>query len=368
MQKKFTIRFASEHDLHAIHKLEELAFANDRFTQEQIHYLLTESRATNFVIENKTEVVGAACVLWRKSHQSARLYNISINPAFQGNGLGIKLMESCELEATRRGCKTMTLEVRADNLGGIKFYERLGYTLLRTMTDYYEDGCSALKMSKALTAKIPNQIKYAVPYVPQTLDFTCGPACVMMALKYFYPETELTRALEMILWKEATLIFMTSGIGGTVGFGLAYSAIQRKLSCRMVVSTDSTPHLKSVRTPEKKEIMKILHTDLKKKAKVAGLSSSVFEFGMDEIISGLYQNLIPIVLISTYRLTGDKVPHWVVVTGFDKDNIFIHDPDIASYKKNHAKAKNIKIAKSEFLKMTRYGKEVYRCLLLVGKK
>ena len=368
MKSKYTIRLATEHDLSALCTLEEKAFENDRFTKEQMSYLLTGSRATNFIIENKSTIMGAACVLWRKSHHGARLYNIAIDPSFQGKGLGLKLLKECELEAIRRSCEKMTLEVRTDNESAIKFYEKQGYVVLRSISDYYEDGTSALKMSKTLKNNIPSVLKYKVPYIPQTLDFTCGPACLMMALKYFYPKSDLTRATEMILWKEATLIFMTSGFGGTDGYGLALSALRRGLTCRLVMSMDSTPMLRSVRKPDKREIMKIVHNDLKRKAKQEGLNAAIFEFGMDEILAPLYRNVLPIVMISTYRLTGDRVPHWVIVTGFDKDYIYIHDPDIASYKKNHSKARNIRIEKTEFLRMTRYGNEVYRCLLLLGKK
>jgi len=364
---KYVIRLANRRDLNALVALEEAAFETDRFTRDQIDYLLTESRAMTFILENKETILGSACVLWRKLHQGARLYNIAVDPKQQGKGFGDKLLFECELEAVRRGCEKMTLEVRADNEGGIRFYERHGYTILYSMADYYHDGCPGLKMSKILDLVIPSKQKYNVPYYPQTLDFTCGPACLMMALKYFYPDTELTRALEMTLWKEATTIFMTSGFGGTDGYGLANSALARGLECRLVMSMDKTPMLKSVRVQEKRDIMRIVHNDLKRRARKAGLSSAVYEYGIDEIISALHRGLIPIVMISTYRLTGDRVPHWVVVTGFDKKHIFIHDPDIASYKKNKAKARNIRIEKSEFLKMTRYGKEVYRCLVLVGK-
>ncbi|MFH1699468.1 MAG: GNAT family N-acetyltransferase/peptidase C39 family protein [Candidatus Zixiibacteriota bacterium] len=365
MRKKYRIRLATEHDLNVLVRLEEVAFETDRFTKDQIDYFLTESRATNLIIETGNKIAGAACVLWRRSYQGARLYNIAVDPAFQGQGLGDKLLNECEVEAVRRDCNKMVLEVREDNHGAIKFYEKRGYIILRSMPDYYQDGTPGLKMAKMLQMDIPNKQKLNVPYYPQTLDFTCGPACLLMALKYFNPNTELTRALEMTLWKEATLIFMASGFGGTDGYGLALSALNRGLSCHLVMSMDSTPLLKSVRTPKKREVMKIVHSDLKRKARKAGLGSAFYEFGMEEIISALYRNMVPIVMISTYRLTGDRVPHWVVVTGCDKENIFIHDPDVASYKKNRSRARHLRIEKSEFLRMSRYGKEVYRCLLLL---
>ncbi|MCG7852931.1 MAG: peptidase C39 family protein [Methanosarcinaceae archaeon] len=367
MKQKYHIRLASEHDLNSLFKLEEIAFETDRFSRDQIDYILTRSRATTFVLEDKSNILGAACVLWRKSHQGARLYNIAVDPALQGKGLGLRLLNECELEAACRGCKKITLEVRSDNEGGIRFYKKQNYTILRSMPDYYHDGTSGLKMSKTLDLNVPSEHKFNVPYCHQTLDFTCGPACLMMALKHFNPEIDLTRALEMTLWKEATLVFMASGFGGTEGYGLALSALNRGLSCRMVTSMDTVPMLKSVRIPEKREVMQIIHNDLKRKARRAGLGSAIYDYGMDELITAMHRDMLPIVLISTYRLTGDKVPHWVIVTGFDKDHFFIHDPDLQSYKKNYSKARNLCIEKSEFLRMTRYGKEVYRCLLLIGK-
>ena len=367
MSHKYRIRLATESDLDALVNLELSAFETDRFNRDQIEYFLTESRATNLVIEGKSKVAGAACVLWRKSHQGARLYNLAVDPAFQGQRLGQKLMHECELEAARRGCDKMTLEVRQDNTGGIRFYERLGYTIIRTMSDYYEDGTPGLKMSKSINLRVPQTLRYPVPYYYQTLDFTCGPACLMMAFKYFNKEQEMTRALEMSLWKEATLIFMASGFGGTDSYGMALAALNRGLSCQAILSMDTPPLLKSVRIPAKREIMRIVHNDLKRKARKAGLQTSFFEYGIDEIISALHRGMLPIVMISTYRLTGDRVPHWVIVTGFDEDNVYIHDPDIASYRRNRSRARNLKMDKKEFLRMSRYGKEVYRCLLLLWK-
>lgn len=368
MANKSTIRLATEHDLNALHHLEMTAFETDRFTRDQIDYLLTRSRATTFVIEQRNEIAGAACVLWRKAKRSARLYNIAVDPAYQGRKFGYKLLRECELEAARRGCSVITLEVREDNEHAIAFYERLGYLSRRIIRDYYHDGSAALKMSKNLRTRVPVKLKHEVPYYSQTLDFTCGPASLMMALKFFRPTIELSRTLELTLWKEATLIFMASGYAGTDGYGLALSALNRGLSCRIIMSMDKTPMLRSVRSADKREAMKIIHNDMKRRARAAGLSSAVHEFGIDEIVSALHRGMIPIVMISTYRLTGDRVPHWVVVTGFDQNDVFIHDPDVQSYRRNRSRARHLRVEKSEFLRMTRYGKEVYRCLILVGKR
>jgi ribosomal protein S18 acetylase RimI-like enzyme/predicted double-glycine peptidase len=367
MPSRARIRLATEYDLPGLVHLEEVAFDSDRFTKDQIDYLLTRSRATTFVLEQGSAMAGAACVLWRKSRQLARLYNIAVDPAFRGLGYGDKLLNECEVEAIRRECDRITLEVRQDNEGAIRFYEKHGYTAIRNLPDYYSDGMAGLKMGKQLRRKVNPRLRLNIPYHAQSLDFTCGPACVMMTLRYFFPKLEIGRALEMTLWKEATMIFMASGFGGTDAYGLALAAVNRGLNCRVIMSMESTPMLKSVRIPSKREVMKIVHNDMKRKARRAGVTNQIYEYGIDEIISAMYRGMVPIAMISTYRLTGDRVPHWVIVTGFDKDNVYIHDPDIDSYRRNKSRARNLKIEKSEFLQMTRYGKEVYRCLLLVGK-
>ncbi|HSG99293.1 MAG TPA: ribosomal protein S18-alanine N-acetyltransferase, partial [candidate division Zixibacteria bacterium] len=322
MKRGFEIRLAGAPDLDALCALENAAFSADRFTRDQIEYLLTRSRATTFVVTHKDQVVGSACLLWRKSHKSARLYNIAIHPTYQGQKLGAALLRECELEAARRSCEQITLEVRPDNATAIRVYEKKGFKPGHSVANYYEDGSPALKMSKPLNVTAPAELRLEAPYFAQTLDFTCGPACLMMALKHFRPETELTRAFELNLWKEATLIYMTSGYGGTDGYGLALAALTRGLSCQMIMSLDSTPLLRSVRSAEKREVIRIVHNDMKRRALRAGLSTAVYQYDIDEIIASLCRGLLPIALISTYRLTGDQVPHWVVITGFDKKHIY----------------------------------------------
>ncbi len=368
MTPRSKIRLAREHDLKELVRLEEAAFESDRFRPDQIEYLITRSRATVLVMSQSSTLVGAAYLLWRKSHQSARLYNIAVDPAHQGQGLGRKLIKECEIEAARRDCRRIFLEVRQDNESAIRFYERRGYVFVKNLPDYYATGVAGIKMAKDLRLRTPPKIQFRVPYYAQTLDFTCGPACLMMALKYFKPQQEFSRALEMSLWKEATSIFMTSGFGGTDGYGLGLAAVLRGLNCWLVISTDRTPMLRSVRIPQRREVMRIVHKDMKLKARRAGVTGATFEYNIDDIVAAIHRGLLPVAMISTYRLTGDRVPHWIVITGCDEKYIFIHDPDVQSYRKNKSRARHRRVEKSEFLKMSRYGQEAYRCLLLFGSK
>jgi ribosomal protein S18 acetylase RimI-like enzyme len=368
MAGRLKIRLASQHDLEALVRLEAAAFRTDRFSRDQLDYLLTRSRATVFILEHEGSVAGAAYLLWRRPLRHGRLYNIAIAPVFQGRGYGARLIRECEIEAARRGCERLVLEVRTDNGAAVGFYEKHGYKIAAILPDYYEDGTPGLKMSKNLRRYPGGSVRLRVPYYAQTFDFTCGPACIMMALKYHRPETEFTRALELSIWKEGTLIFMTSGVGGTGPYGLALAAARRGLQTRLISSSDKAPFISSVRSRKKREAIDLVHHDMKRQAMACGVAASFYEFTLEDILAALHRGMLPIALISTYRLTGDRVPHWVMITGITKSYIYIHDPDERSYGQFKGGGRHLKISHGEFVRMSRYGREAFRCLILIGSQ
>ncbi len=367
MSIKTYIRPASQHDTDTLFELESRGFATDRFTRHRIEYLLGHARSTVLIAEIDGNIAGAIYLLWRRHGHSGRLYNVVVDSIFRGKGVGARLLREGEIEAARRGFVIMSLEVRADNETAIPFYERHGYKTHEAVPDYYEDGCTALKMIKELKYKVDDSIRLKLPYYAQTLEFTCGPACLIMALRYFDAIKHGHRELEFNIWKEATLIFMTAGIGGTGPFGLAHAAIKRGLSARVLSSTDKTPFLKSVRDEQKRDVIRIMHADMKEAALEAGAGSATYDYNFDDIRCAMYRGMVPITLISTYRLTGDRIPHWVIITGFNKRHVYIHDPDEKSYAGHTVRARNLKIPIPEFLRMSRYGRETYRCTVLIGR-
>lgn len=128
-----------------------------------------------------------------------------------------------ETAALEGGRILVRLEVRRDNEAAIHLYTRSGYRRFGSIEDYYEDHGTALRFEKRLTPPGPMALA-KVPYYRQTLDFTCGPAALMMAMKALCPGLSLDRSLELRLWREATTIFMTSGHGGCGPYGLALAA------------------------------------------------------------------------------------------------------------------------------------------------
>lgn len=212
-----------------------------------------------------------------------------------------------------------------------------------------------------------DKLRLNIPYYGQTLEFTCGPACLMMSFKYFNPGLKLTRALEMTLWKEATLIFMTSGMGGCGPFGMALAARRRGHSARVILSAEQTPFFSSVRNENKRKIIRLVHGDLKAKCLSLGVKADIYDFTMDDIAREMSSGMIPVVLISTYRLHGDRAPHWVIITGYDSNNIYFHDSYEGFYEHDKRLAQNVSIPLTEFDAMRRYGKDLYKCVVFIGR-
>jgi [ribosomal protein S18]-alanine N-acetyltransferase len=148
MAGESVIREATLQDLDALLELELAGFERDAFGLGQLRYLLTRANATTFILEERGELQGTAIMLWRKNSSVGRLYSLVVYPSFQGRGLGSKLLKACEEAAIRRGCDTLSLEVRADNERAVVFYQKHGYRITKSLPGYYADGVSGLRMVK----------------------------------------------------------------------------------------------------------------------------------------------------------------------------------------------------------------------------
>ena len=361
------IRRASTKDLDALVKLEEQSFLGDRISRSSFRRLLKSDTALVLVDDEGGEIRGAAVVLFRQGLAAARLYSIATAPQYRGQGIGRRLVDACLEHIVKRGCLFLRLEVREDNKEAIALYERRGFRYVGRTENYYEDGAAALRYEIAAVTNHEPPNSLDIPFYAQTLDFTCGAACLMMGLKHFRPETKLTRTLELDLWREATTIFMTSGIGGCSAEGIALAAHHQGIYSMVVTNDPGVPFIDSVRSPEKKEVIEIVHRSFKRQLKENGIPVIKRRFTKQDIAAAVDLNIMPILLISGFRLYGEKMPHWVVVTGYDEHFIYIHDPWVpeepAQFEGTH-----VPIHESDFTRMNQYGKRGVRTMVLLSDR
>jgi ribosomal-protein-alanine acetyltransferase len=361
------IRAAELTDLDALVAIENLCFETDRLSRRSFRHLLTRGRAATLVAERGGAVAGYVLVLFSHGTLHARIYSLAVDPAARGQGLGRDLVLAAEDAAKDQECSEIRLEVRKDNEGAIGLYESLGYRRFGVLTDYYEDHEDAVRCRKSLAPQLGLDM-VRVPYYAQTTDFTCGPAALMMAMGALEQDSPvpLDRKLELRLWREATTIFMMAGHGGCGPHGLALSAWHRGFGVEVYVNDRRPMLLDSVRSPEKKEVMRLVQEDMIEELEAHAVPIHHRALQSEELAALFARGGIPLVLISSYRIYREKFPHWVVITGFDTRYIYVHDPFVDEEEgESIADCINMPIPRREFEAMSRYGRANQRAAVVI---
>ncbi len=359
------IRKATLSDLDALVALENHSFDSDRLSRRSFRHLLSRANAITLLDEQQGQVIGYAMVLFNMGTSLARLYSIAVDERYRGQGIARQLVEAAEQAALDGECVMLRLEVRSDNTASQALFRHLGYNQFGHYDDYYEDHMDALRFEKDLVPHLdPGHAR--VPFYRQTLEFTCGPAALMMAMRSLEPQRENDRAHEIQIWRESTTIFMTSGHGGCGPHGLALAAHRRGFGVELFLSEAGALFIDSVRSAEKKAVMALVQGEFEQQVEQAGIPIHYQRLGMAEMRERFEQGAIPVVLISSYRIYREKFPHWVVVTGFDERYVYVHDPFVDEEKgKSETDCINMPILQKDFERMARYGKSGLRAALLI---
>jgi len=361
------IRPATPADLAELVRIENASFQTDRFSRRNFRYLLTQANACTLAETDNGSLRGYAMLLFNTGTSLARLYSYAVDPAFRGRGIGEALVAAAEQEALAHDCIALRLEVRRDNRASIRLFEKNGYRAIGTVEDYYEDHMDAVRYEKSLAPHLePDMVR--VPYYEQTLDFTCGPSALLMAMKTLQPQIGMDRREELRIWRESTTIYMTSGHGGCGPYGLALSAWHRGFDVEIYVNDKGALFIDSVRS-EKKEVMRLVQEDFVEELKGLPVKLNYRPIKVAELQEKFEQGGIPIVLISSYRIYREKFPHWVVVTGFDDKYIYVHDPFVdTDMQKTQTDVINMPILKRDFERMARYGKAGQKAVLIIKNR
>jgi predicted double-glycine peptidase len=169
-----------------------------------------------------------------------------------------------------------------------------------------------------MTQDDSDRIIFDVPYFQQTRTATCGPACLMMVMKYWDPSFKFSRRIEFDLWMQSFSLFL---FGGTYQFGLAKAAVNAGFKSEIYQKNAFSQNYP--RNPRFVDIIEYLVSYHARHAHVpivCGMES------MNVIRDSLRRGIPPIVFVNLRTLVGENVFHWVVVTGIDSQTIYVNDP------------------------------------------
>jgi ribosomal protein S18 acetylase RimI-like enzyme len=361
------IRPAGLGDLDALVDLEARVFLTDRISRRGFRRFLASPSARLLVAECDGAFAGYALVLFRANAGVARLYSIGVAPQFARRGVGAALLDAGESAALERNCTALRLEVHEENPKAIAFYRGSGYHEFGRHPHYYEDGGTALHFEKRLRPRLL-RLERPPPYFHQTTGFTCGPACVMMALAWADPSWRPTPALELRLWREATTIFMSAGVGGCDPYGVAVTLRRHGLAPEIHASSPGPYFLDGVRSAEKRRVMGLAQDELRCEAETAGIPIHLAPLSESALMEALETDAVAIVLVSGYRMLRRHVPHWVFAFGREGHYILVHDPAARRDERGEVPApETYAIPITEFERMSRVGKDNLRAAILIRK-
>jgi ribosomal protein S18 acetylase RimI-like enzyme len=150
-------RNAKRTDLDALAAIETTAFVSDRISRRGLLRFIGSPASACRVGLLGGAVVGYHIVLFREGSAVARLYSLAVHPDSRRGGIAAGLVADAERISRRRGKAVLRLEVRADNPGAVRLYERFGFRPLGRHRRYYADRMDALRYEKGLGLRVDRE-------------------------------------------------------------------------------------------------------------------------------------------------------------------------------------------------------------------
>ena len=144
------LRRAHVADLEAIMRLETSTFENDAWSPAMMARDLGDPACYYLVAfppDDPSNIQAYAGLLAPQGAAEGDVQTIAVAHSARAHGLGRSLMQALISEARKRGARLVFLEVRADNPGAQRLYDRLGFLPVGVRRGYYQpDNVDAILM------------------------------------------------------------------------------------------------------------------------------------------------------------------------------------------------------------------------------
>jgi hypothetical protein len=190
----------------------------------------------------------------------------------------------------------------------------------------------------------------------------------MMALAWADRSLKPKPAFEFQLWRDATTIFLASGLGGCEVYGLAVTLKRRGLEPEIHVSRAGPYFLETVAAADKRRVMEVTQAEFRREARALDIPTHLTPASESVLMHAFDQEKVAIVLISGYQMAGRGQPHWVFAFGRDGRHILLHDP--AANRDEHGKAiapETYAVPWTAFERMTRLGRDHLSAAIVIQK-
>jgi hypothetical protein len=187
----------------------------------------------------------------------------------------------------------------------------------------------------------------------------------MMAFAALGAPEPLTRERELALWRQATSIYLISAPGGCEPVGMGVTAARYGFKASVYVS-EPPPYFVDARTGEqRRDVMLEAQRIFRKEADELAVPVTISPLPVGDLKTVLERGAVAIVLVSSARLHGDKVPHWIVVYDHDPHRLYARDPWVDPARRKSAEPEPLAIPIPEFERLAAWGRSRLRATVLV---
>jgi ribosomal-protein-alanine N-acetyltransferase len=137
-------------DMDRIAAIESASFGNDAYDRNLFAEFYRKCGPLFLVAVRRNSVCGYAVACIRG--ERAEVVSIAVDPRSRRGGVAAALMDSTLRRLRRRGASRVVLMVKLTNAAARAFYEKRGFSKVRLVRGYYEDGSDGILMARALAS------------------------------------------------------------------------------------------------------------------------------------------------------------------------------------------------------------------------
>ena len=144
----YIFRYFQEMDLASVMRL--VLDTLNEFYESSLYLTLHNVWKEGFIVaESGGEVVGFILGV-TSAPKEARILILTVLEEHRKKGIGGTLLKTFIKECYAKNLNIINLEVKVENEDAIRFYNRHGFTIIKTLADYYAEGKNAYHMQRIM--------------------------------------------------------------------------------------------------------------------------------------------------------------------------------------------------------------------------
>ena len=148
MPSAFHVRRFGTRDLERIEEIEHASFGKDAYDRNLFAEYFRKCGDLFLVAERGGRIWGYSITCTGSGR--AEIVSIAVDPEGRGRGAASSLIASTIRRLKRRRIEYLGLMVKVTNRRAQRFYEHWGFTKVRIVRGYYEDGRDGIRMARAV--------------------------------------------------------------------------------------------------------------------------------------------------------------------------------------------------------------------------